>query len=102
MEDLERSDNQRLIALDYDAAARIQATGSEARFQRSLSRLGQLTLASYAEQYGYDLAEMQAILAAAGYALDPDARLRDEASRLGTDPEGILEVLNGTGGGAEG
>jgi len=154
MEDLERSDNQRLIALDCDAAvqalrdqglavesteqrivdiaeangttpqavstivmgvaqpmtpeeaaARIQAaaaTGTEARFKRPSSRLGQLTLASYAEQYGYDLAEIRSILAAAGYELDPEARLRDEASRLGTDPEGIFEVLNGTGGGAEG
>ncbi len=154
MEDLERSDNQRLIAIDCDAAvqalrdrglavqgtdqrivdiaeangttpqdisaivlgvarpltpeeaaARIQAaaeTGTEARFKRPLSRLGQLTLASYAEQYGYDLAEIQSILAAAGYQVDPDARLRDEAARLGTDPEGIFEVLNGKAGGAEG
>lgn len=149
MEDLERSDNQRLIAIDCDAAvqalrdeglavqstdqrivdiaeangttpqdisaivlgtarpltpeeaaARIQATGAEARFQRPLSRLGQLTLASYAEQYGHDLAEIQAILEAAGYQVDPEARLRDEAARLGTDPEGIFEVLNGKGGGA--
>lgn len=153
MEDLERSDNQRLIALDCDAAvqalrdqgltvegtgqrivdiaeangttpqavstivlgvarplspdeaaARIQAaaeTGTEARFKRPASRLGQLTLASYAEQYGYDLAEIQSILAAAGYTVDPEARLRDEAARLGTDPEGIFEALNGTGGTSE-
>jgi hypothetical protein len=153
MEDLERSENQRLIAIDCDAAvqalrdrglavestnqrivdiaeangttpqdisaivlgvarpmtpeeaaARIQAaaaTGTEARFKRPASRLGQLTLASYAEQYGYDLAEIQSILAAAGYQVDPEARLRDEAARLGTDPEGIFEVLNGKGGSAE-
>jgi len=153
MEDLERSDNQRLIAIDCDAAvealraqgltvesteqrivdiaeangttpqavstivlgvarpltpeeaaARIQAataTGTEARFKRPASRLGQLTLASYAEQYGYDLAEIQSILTTAGYELDPEARLRDEANRLGTDPEGIFEVLNGQRAGAE-
>jgi hypothetical protein len=77
------------------------ATGTEARFKRPASRLGQLTLASYAEQYGYDLAEIQSILTTAGYELDPEARLRDEANRLGTDPEGIFEVLNGQRAGAE-
>jgi len=153
MEDLERSDNQNLVAVDCDAAvqalrekgwtaesvdqrivdiaeangvtpqdvsaivmgvarpltpeeaaARIQAavaTGTEARFKRPSSRLGQLTLASYAEQYGYNLAEIQSILRAAGYEMDPEAKLRDEAARLGTDPEGIFEALNGKGGGAE-
>jgi hypothetical protein len=85
-----------------EAAARIHTTGTEARFKRPLSRLGQFTLASYAEQYGYDLAEIRSILAAAGYELDPEARLRDEAARLGTDPEGIFEALNGQGGAAEG
>ena len=49
-------------------------------------------------EYGYDLAEIQDILAAAGLDIEPDARLREEATRLGTDPEGLVEVLNGGAG----
>ncbi len=84
-----------------EATVLIQAAGSEARFQRPSPGLGRVTLASYAEQYGYDLAEIQSILASAGYVLDPKARLRDEAARLGTDPLGIFEILNGGAGAAE-
>jgi len=151
MEDLERSDNQRLIAIDCDAAVealrdqgltvesteqrlvdiaeangttpdalasiitgvartltpeeaavRIQATGTEARFRRPSSGLGRLTLASYAHEYGYDLEKLQATLAGAGYVLDPQASFRDEATRLGTDPDGLIEALNGKGAGAGG
>ncbi len=84
-----------------EAAARLQPTPSEGRFQRPTSGLGRLTLATYAQQNGYDLEELQAILSRAGYVLDPQARLRDEAVRLGTDPLGIFEVLNGQGGGTD-
>ena len=78
-----------------EAPARGYAATTWVRFQRPTTGLGRLTLASYAEQYGYDLGELRAILAAAGYDVDPDARLRDEAARLGTDPLGIFETLNG-------
>jgi len=50
------------------------------------------------QEYGYALPELQRILGDAGYALDPEATLRDEASRLGLDPEGLIDVLNGKGG----
>jgi hypothetical protein len=59
-----------------------------------------MTLASYAQEYGYSLAEIQKILGDAGYALDPEATLREEATRVGTDPEGLIEILNGEGVGA--
>ena len=59
-----------------------------------------MTLASYASEYGYSLAELEGILTEAGYTLNPEATLRDEATRLGTDPEGLIEVLNGRGGAA--
>jgi len=75
------------------AEARIPAV-EDVRFQRPYSGLGRMTLTEYAAEYGYDLAEIQRILLAAGWEVDPDARLRDEASRLGTDPEGIVEALN--------
>jgi hypothetical protein len=146
MEDFERLESQRLVAIDCDAAlasiraegivvggtgerlvdiaeangttpkaiaalvmsvarevtpqelaARLQPDPSPARFQRPYSGLGRMTLASYAQEYGYSLPELQRILGDAGYALDPEATLRDEASRLGLDPEGIIDVLNGKG-----
>jgi hypothetical protein len=83
-----------------EAAARLQPDASPARFQRPYSGLGRMTLASYAQEYGYSLAEIQKILGDAGYALDPEATLREEATRVGTDPEGLIEILNGEGVGA--
>jgi hypothetical protein len=85
-----------------EAGVHLQSASSGQRFQRPSTGIGRMTLASYAQQYGYDLEELQSILSAAGCALDPQARLRDEAARLGTDPLGIFEILNGQGGGADG
>jgi hypothetical protein len=70
----------------------------ETRFQRPYSGLGRMTLEEYAGRYRYELAELQEVLSAAGLEIDPKARLRDEASRLGMDPEGFIDVLNGSQG----
>jgi len=77
-----------------EAAAALIPAVEDVQFQRPYSGLGRFTLREYAAEYGYDLAGIKRILLAAGWELDPDARLRDEASRLGTDPEGIIDVLN--------
>jgi hypothetical protein len=58
------------------------------------SGLGRLTLREYVERYGADLEMALSILRDRGIQFDPDARLRDEAERLGTDPEGIVLWLN--------
>jgi len=63
-------------------------------FVKPYSGLGRLTLREYAERYQADLDLALAILAERGVDLDPDARIRDEAGRLGTDPEGIIVWLN--------
>jgi len=151
MEDFERLESRRLVAIDCDAAlAQIRAEGlavegldqrlvdiaetngttpqavaamvmsvarplapeeaaaalipsiEDVRFQRPYSGLGRMTLTEYAAEYGYDLAEIQRVLLAAGWELGPDARLRDEAGRLGTDPEGIVDVLNARAGDGKG
>lgn len=83
-----------------EAASALVPAVQEARYQRPYSGLGRLTLGEYANQYGYDLGEIRVTLSAAGLDVDPDVRLREEATRLGTDPEGLIEVLNG--GNAEG
>lgn len=80
--------------LTPDEAAARMAEFRAVRFQRPRSGLGRMTLASYAEAYGYDLAEIRRILGAAGYEVDPEGTFRSEATRLGTDPEGLIEVLN--------
>ena len=77
MEDLERSDNQRLVAIDCAADARGGRGADSGHGDRG------------------------ALPTAAGYDVDPDATFRDEASRLGTDPEGLIEAMNGKGGGVE-
>jgi hypothetical protein len=81
-----------------EAAAALLPPVEALRFQRPYSGLGRLTLGEYATEYGYDLAEIRAILSGAGLEVDPDVRLREEATRLGTDPEGIIDVLNGVQG----
>ncbi|MGW8265085.1 MAG: DUF4405 domain-containing protein [Longimicrobiales bacterium] len=78
-----------------EAATALIPVVEEVRYQRPYSGLGRLTLKEYAVEYGYDLEEIRAILSVAGFTVDPDARLREEALRLGTDPEGLIEVLNG-------
>jgi len=76
-----------------EAAARL-VTPAEARYLRPYSGLGRMTLASYAEEYGYDLPKLRRILSAAGLDVAPDRQLREEADRLGTDPEALIEALN--------
>jgi hypothetical protein len=73
-----------------------ESTASEpvGPFAMPYSGLGRLSLRQYAERYEADLELALAILRERGVDLDPDARLRDEATRLGTDPEGIIAWLN--------
>lgn len=80
-----------------EAAAAFLPEVEENRFQRPYSGLGRLTLKEYAEEYGYDLGEIREILSVAGLQVDSEVRLREEATRLGTDAEGIIDVLNGKG-----
>ena len=63
-------------------------------FVKPYSGLGRLTLREYADRYEADLDLALSILAERGVDLDPDAKLRDEAERLGTDPEGIIVWLS--------
>lgn len=78
-----------------EAEASLLPRLEEVRFQRPYSGLGRMTLEEYAAQYRYELAELQGILSEAGLEVDSEAPLRDEATRLGMDPEGIIDVLNG-------
>lgn len=63
-------------------------------FVQPYSGLGRLTMREYADRYDADLDRILSILLDRGIDLDPDKRLRDEADRLGTDPEGFIEMLN--------
>jgi hypothetical protein len=80
-----------------ESGGSVAPSGAQPRFQHPPSGLGRLTLREYAEDYGYDLDEIVAILAGKGMTVDPDARLREAADGLGTDPAGILEALNAGG-----
>lgn len=59
-----------------------------------LSGLGRITLREYAEKYGADLETMLSIFRESGMDVDPDAKLKDESARFGTDPEGLILLLN--------
>jgi hypothetical protein len=63
-------------------------------FPLPYSGLGRMTLRQYAEKYEADLEKALSILRENGMDIDPDKKLRDESSRLGTDPEGIITILN--------
>lgn len=71
--------------------------GSAGSFAQVSSGLGRLTLRQYAQEYGYDLEELLAILAKKGLEVDPDTRLREAATGLGMDPSGIIDALNSGG-----
>ena len=73
-----------------------ETTASElsVSFIQPYSGLGRMTMREYAERYDADLDQILSILNGRDIDLDPDVRLREEASRLGIDPEGIIEVLN--------
>ncbi len=66
---------------------------SSGPFRQPASGLGRLTLRSYCERYHHDLARVTALLSAEG-PVDVDQRLRDLATDRGTDPEGIVDLLN--------
>lgn len=85
-----------------EAASALAPPRQSPSFQRPYSGLGRMTLREYAEEYRYDLTEILRLLEEAGLLLDPDEILRVEASRLHTDPEGVISVLNGQGKGGEG
>lgn len=77
-----------------EAAASLLPPARTERFKRPYSGLGRMTLREYAGEYGYDLDEIRGILGAEGVEVEPDVRLREEATRLGTDPEGLIDILN--------
>ena len=54
-----------------------------------------MTMRQYTEKYEVDIERTLSILRSREMELDPDGRLRDEATRLGTDPEGLILLLNG-------
>jgi hypothetical protein len=56
--------------------------------------VGRITLREYSTRFDLDLDEILTILEEREMVIGPDERLRDAAARLGTDPMGILEVLN--------
>jgi hypothetical protein len=58
------------------------------------SGLGRMTLRQYAEKYEADLERMLSILRKNGMDIDPDKKLREESGRFGTDPEGIIIIIN--------
>jgi len=68
-----------------------------ALYRKPYSGLGRMSLREYGQEYGYDVDTMVGILESAGLSVNPDATLREEATRLGTDPEGLISVLNAGG-----
>jgi hypothetical protein len=68
-----------------------------ALYRKPYSGLGRMSLREYGQEYSYDVDTMVGILESAGLSVNPDATLREEATRLGTDPEGLISVLNAGG-----
>ncbi|MFC1659843.1 DUF4405 domain-containing protein [Gemmatimonadota bacterium] len=64
------------------------------RFPHPGSGMGRITLREYSVRFDLDLDEILALLKEKGMEIDPDERFREAATRLGTDPVGILEALN--------
>jgi hypothetical protein len=77
-----------------EAVAALVQGGTDLRFKIPYSGLGRLTLRDYARQYSYDVEEILRILTDEGVEIDPDTRLREEATRLGINPEGIIGIMN--------
>ncbi|MGD2120145.1 MAG: DUF4405 domain-containing protein [Gemmatimonadota bacterium] len=71
--------------------------GSDDRFQHPAAGLGRLTFRAYAEDFGYGLEEILGILRVQDPGIEGNDRFRDVADRLGTDPTGVLEILNSGG-----
>jgi hypothetical protein len=58
------------------------------------SGLGRLTLDRYCERYDLDPGEAVSILERAGHKVKASERLRVIAEQIGTDPEGVIDLLN--------
>jgi len=80
--------------LDTVSNAGDQAGMDAQVFPMPMSGLGRLTLREYAERYGADLNLALSLFGNNGLTVDPDVRMREEAERLGTDPEGLIDMLN--------
>jgi hypothetical protein len=63
-------------------------------FPKPFSGLGKMTFRDYAARYEVDLEELLSILEAKGSVVNPDKTFKQEATRLGTDPEGLIDLLN--------
>lgn len=83
------------VAKPAEEGAGAQAEAAQEGFyHKPYSGLGRMTMREYAQEYGYELEPILGILQAEGLTLNPDGTLREEATRLGSDPEGLLELLN--------
>jgi hypothetical protein len=53
-----------------------------------------MTFQEYCERYEVDVERALSLLQGNGQTLDVQLRIKDEAERLGTDPEGLITRLN--------
>jgi len=63
------------------------------------SGLGRMSLARYCEKYGLEL-DALLVLLPDGITVDPHRKLREVADEMGTDPAGVIEMLNERAGAA--
>jgi hypothetical protein len=56
-----------------------------------------MTLRQYADEFDFELSELQGILKDQGLEVDPDARFSEAAALLGVAPSGIIDALNAGG-----
>lgn len=82
------------VATPRSQQADVAKSGESGLFVQPYSGLGRMTMRQYAERYDTDLEQMLSILRGQGLSIDPDRKLREEASRFQTDPEGVIELLN--------
>jgi hypothetical protein len=81
------------VAREREVAEEVVAAESVI-FPKPYSGLGRMSLREYTEKYDIDLDLALSIANSRGIELDPDAKLRDESRRHGTNPEGLLYLLN--------
>jgi hypothetical protein len=70
-----------------------QAAG-EGEFPKPYSGLGRMSLREYCAKYELDLSDVLSLFPE-GTSVNPDRTLREIAGVLGTDPEGVIDMLNG-------
>jgi hypothetical protein len=80
--------------VESTATATAAENGSNRTFPLPSSGLGRMTFQEYCERYGVDMEDALALLQKNGQTIDVQKRIRDEAERLGTNPEGLIEKLN--------